>query len=286
MAYTTVLVFDFDKTIMDCDSDNWLIDHLGATKLFDDLLLTLPWNTAMGKIMEELHSQGWSVEDMAEVLRKAPLHPNTISAIKSAYALECELRIVSDANKFFIETILEHHGLLNYFSEINTNLGFVDEEGRLKIFPYHDFTSNVSSHGCPLCPPNMCKGLIIERIKAEMVTEGKKRIIYLGDGKGDFCPTLKLGSNEKYNFNIGKADFVMPRFKYPVWELINENRELIKAEVHEWSDAEEQEKILLQLINKVAMAELSNAAQLIDCKMQKVPISPHGTLPKILPVRY
>ncbi|KAJ0964607.1 hypothetical protein J5N97_025745 [Dioscorea zingiberensis] len=277
MAATTVLVFDFDKTIIDCDSDNWLIDHLGATKLFDDLLLTLPWNTAMGKIMEELHSQGWSVEDMAEVLRKAPLHPNTISAIKSAYALGCELRIVSDANKFFIETILEHHGLMGYFYEINTNPGFVDEEGRLKIFPYHDFTSNVSSHGCPLCPPNMCKGLIIERIKAEMVTEGKKRIIYLGDGKGDFCPSLKLSED----------DFVMPRFKYPVWELITENRELIKAEVHEWSDAEEQEKTLLQLINKVAMADLSNAAQLIDCKLQTVPISsPHGTFPKILPVHH
>ncbi|KAJ0964642.1 hypothetical protein J5N97_025780 [Dioscorea zingiberensis] len=254
MAATTVLVFDFDKTIVDCDSDSWLIDKLGATKLFDDLLLTLPWSTAMVKVMDELHSQGWSAEDMAEVLRKAPLHPNTISAIKSAYAHGCELRIVSDANDFLIETILEHHGLMGYFSKINTNRGFVDEEGRLKILPYHDFTSNISSHGCPLCPPNMCKGLIIERIKAEILAEGKKRIIYLGDGKGDFCPTLKLG----------KADFVMPRFKYPVWELISKNKELIKAEVHEWSDAEEQEKILLQLINKAAMERAEEGDEAIE----------------------
>lgn len=67
----------------------------------------------------------------------------------------CELRIVSDANMFFIETILKHHGLIEYFTEINTNPGFVDDEGRLRIFPYHDFTT--SSHGCGLCPPNMCK---------------------------------------------------------------------------------------------------------------------------------
>ena len=42
-----VIVFDFDKTIIDCDSDNWVIDDLGCTKLFDELLQTMPWNSAM-----------------------------------------------------------------------------------------------------------------------------------------------------------------------------------------------------------------------------------------------
>ena len=67
----------------------------------------------------------------------------------------CDLRIVSDANMFFIETILKHLGIREYFSEINTNPGYVNEEGRLRILPYHDF--NKASHGCTLCPPNMCK---------------------------------------------------------------------------------------------------------------------------------
>jgi pyridoxal phosphate phosphatase PHOSPHO2 len=71
------------------------------------------------------------------------------------FFFRCELRIVSDANLFFIETILKHLGLRDYFSEINTNPSFVDEEGKLRIFPYHDF--HTSPHGCSLCPPNMCK---------------------------------------------------------------------------------------------------------------------------------
>ncbi|RWW18283.1 hypothetical protein GW17_00017748 [Ensete ventricosum] len=115
MATNIVVMFDFDKTIIDCDSDNWVIDHLGGTQLFDELLKTMPWNSAM----------------------------------------VCELRIVSDANRFFIDTILEHHGLISYFSEINTNPGYVDEVGRLRVFPHHDFKT--SPHGCSLCPPNMCK---------------------------------------------------------------------------------------------------------------------------------
>jgi len=71
----------------------------------------------------------------------------------------CDLRIVSDANMFFIETILKHLGIREYFSEISTNPGYVNEEERLRILPYHDF--NKASHGCSLCPPNMCKVIYI-----------------------------------------------------------------------------------------------------------------------------
>lgn len=42
-----VVVFDFDKTIIDCDSDNWVVDELGATDLFNQLLPTMPWNSLM-----------------------------------------------------------------------------------------------------------------------------------------------------------------------------------------------------------------------------------------------
>lgn len=42
-----VIVFDFDKTIIDCDSDNWIVDELGVTQLFTQLLPTLPWNSLM-----------------------------------------------------------------------------------------------------------------------------------------------------------------------------------------------------------------------------------------------
>lgn len=98
------------------------------------------------------------------------------------------------------------------------------------------------------------QGLIIERIKAEIMEKGK-RIIYLGDGKGDFCPSLKLS----------ETDFVMPRLDFPVWELICENKDLVKAEVHEWIDFEEQGRVILKLINKVST--MADVHQLIDCKL-------------------
>jgi pyridoxal phosphate phosphatase PHOSPHO2 len=106
-------------------------------------------------MMMELHSNGITIEEIEKVLHRIPIHQRIIPAIKSAHALGCDLRIVSDANMFFIETILKQLGISECFSEINTNPGYVNQEGRLRILPYHDF--NKASHGCPLCPSNMCK---------------------------------------------------------------------------------------------------------------------------------
>ncbi|KAJ3695064.1 hypothetical protein LUZ60_000441 [Juncus effusus] len=246
-----VVVFDFDKTIIDCDSDNWVVDGLGETELFEKLLPTMPWNSLMDRMMSELHAKGKSIEDIEETLKRAPIDPNVITAIKAAYALGCDLRVLSDANQFFIEAILKHHGLREYFTEINTNPSYVDEEGRLRIFPCHDF--HKSSHGCDLCPPNMCKGKIFERIRASAMAEGKNRFIYLGDGKGDYCPSLRLT----------ESDFVMPRIEFPLWELISGNPSLVKAEIQEWNYGEDQATKLLKLINfvieRISFAECRSA---------------------------
>ncbi|CAL0335204.1 unnamed protein product [Lupinus luteus] len=267
-----VVVFDFDKTIVDCDSDNWVIDELGFTHLFNDLLHTMPWNSLMDRMMMELYSQGVTIEDIVKVLHRIPIHPRIIPALKAAHALGCDMRIVSDANLFFIETILNHLGIMEYFSEINTNLGYVNEEGRLRILPYHDF--NKVSHGCNLCPPNMCKGMIIDRIQDSISTEDNKRFIYLGDGGGDYCPSLRLK----------ERDFMMPRKNFPVWDLICKDPLLLKAEIHGWSDGEELEKVLLHLINTNSMDQNSQFIS-SDCKLQIFSVSASEALPKVLSVR-
>jgi pyridoxal phosphate phosphatase PHOSPHO2 len=288
----TVIVFDFDLTIIDCDSDPWVIEQLGATQLFRSLLPTLPWNTLMDKMMGELHEQGKTISDIEQSLKTIPLHPEMIRAIEFAFSMGCDLRIVSDANMFFITTILQAHGLLEYFTEIKTNPAFVDETGRLRIRPFHPFTEG-PPHGCTFCPPNMCKGSIINEMIQKFLVEGesdemihksfiegesnemvqkslvegesgemiqksfvegesdemiensfegesmnKKRIIYLGDGSGDFCPSLKLRC----------GDHVLPRKEYPLWKLIQKNCDLVKAEVHGWSNAKDVEDLFVELL--------------------------------------
>lgn len=102
-----------------------------------------------------------------------------------------------------------------------------------------------------------------------ILSEQRKKIIYLGDGQGDYCPSLMLR----------ESDFVMPRKNFPVWDLISNNPNLIKASIHGWSDGVEFEKVLLSLIQVV-----SNAAQYHDCKLiQSFPISSHVSQPVRVP---
>ncbi|EYU18770.1 hypothetical protein MIMGU_mgv1a0200771mg, partial [Erythranthe guttata] len=112
-------------------------------------------------------------------------------------------------------------------------------------------------------------GMIIERIQAN---EGKKKMIYLGDGVGDFCPSLKLK----------EGDFMMPRKNFPVWNLICENRAILKAEIFEWIDGKELEQILIGLIEKIKIEEANNGVQslsAVDCKFETIPIVAHEAFP-------
>ncbi|PKI62045.1 hypothetical protein CRG98_017418 [Punica granatum] len=238
-AAVLVVVFDFDRTLIDCDSDNWVVTEMGLTQLFRQLYPTMPWTSLMNRMMRELHSQGKSVEDIAECLKRVPLHPQVISSIRAVHSHGCQLKIVSDANRFFIETILKQHGLLHCFSEIITNPAFEDEEGRLRIVPFHDTVC--SPHGCSLCPPNMCKGIVLDRFLASELGDENTRFIYLGDGKGDYCPCLKLRTQ----------DFLMPRKGFPLWEKIWSNRNLVKAQVHEWSNGDDLARTLIDLLDRI-----------------------------------
>ncbi|KAG2712938.1 hypothetical protein I3843_04G141500 [Carya illinoinensis] len=238
-----VLLFDFDRTIIDDDSDRWVVTEMGLTSLFNKLRSTLPWNSLMDGMMKELHSRGQTAEDITECLKRTPMDPCIVAAIKAAHALGCDLRVISDANQFFIETILKHHGLLGCFSRIYTNPSFVDEDGRLRIFPFHDLNS--SPHGCKLCHATMCKGQVIDEIQASVSGNSTKNFIYLGDGHGDYCPTLKLGG----------SDYVMPRKNYPLWKRICCEPLLVKAKVHEWSTGEELKRILLYLIDTITIQD-------------------------------
>ncbi|GER51407.1 pyridoxal phosphate phosphatase-related protein [Striga asiatica] len=235
MGGGTVIIFDFDRTLIEDDSDRWVVTNMGLAQLFNHLRSTLPWNSLMDRMLEELHIQGKTVNDITDCLKTMPLHPDVIAVIKSAHALGCDLKVVSDSNHFYIKTILEHHGIYDCFSDIVTNPAVLDGE-RLRIFPYHD---GVSSHDCDLCPRNLCKGIVIKQIQTSVTENENKRIIYIGDGMNDFCPTLKLV----------KRDYVLPRKNFPLWGRIAKNSELVKAKVFDWGSGEDLAKILLQLIN-------------------------------------
>ncbi|KAL9156076.1 hypothetical protein ABFS82_09G048700 [Erythranthe guttata] len=68
-----MVILDFDKTIIEVDSDNWVVDEFGATDLFDELLPTMPWNSLMERMMKEMHANGKTIEEIKDVLKRVPM---------------------------------------------------------------------------------------------------------------------------------------------------------------------------------------------------------------------
>lgn len=116
------------------------------------------------------------------------------------------------------------------------------------------------------------QGKIIQRIQGTDDSGKNKHFIYIGDGKGDYCPSLKLR----------EGDYVMPKENYPLWNLISSDPQLIKAEVHPWSSGEEFERILLKLVNKLITPHAQVSQLDYKCEMSS-PVSTevghHQTLP-------
>jgi len=101
---------------------------------------------------------------------------------------------LSNANSVFISTILKEKGLDTLFEEIITNPAEWDASGLLKLWRRVD--PNGPQHSCKTgCSPNMCKG---DELDSFLARHGPAydRIVYVGDGSNDFCPVLRLRSND------------------------------------------------------------------------------------------
>ena len=97
---------------------------------------------------------------------------------------------------------------------------------------------------------------MLERMRASLLAEGKKRFIYVGDGTADFCAGLKLE----------EGDYMLPRKDFPVWDVICQNPLLIKAKILEWSDWEGLKTLLLNTVNTFVLR--ADQVVLVDCKFQ------------------
>ena len=87
-----------------------------------------------------------------------------------------------------------------------------------------------------------------EAVSAAAGTEKRRRrrraVVYLGDGRGDYCPSLKLR----------EGDYVMPRAGHPVCDLIAASPPA--AAVRGWAGFEDLARVLLGIVD----GEIARAA--------------------------
>lgn len=174
----------------------------------------------VGRMMMDF---GVTVSQLNECLCAIPIFEENITALKMAQSAGAMNFILSDANQHYISIILDHHNISSSFMAVETNLSCiedvslpsstsVDEEEeagggaggmslkRLRISPHQPAGI---PHACALCPHNLCKGNVLDQWRDQ---HSFAKVVYVGDGGGDFCPALRLKD----------TDVVLCRLNYPL----------------------------------------------------------------------
>ena len=205
-----LFAFDFDRTLIEVNVDQWFIDLAAADTSFLASGFTC-WTDYMQQMFTMIKSRGYGREQILAGMDSIRVSP----AVKTACSIifesnSTDAMIISDANTFAIKRILEANGMAEMFKDVISNPAFFDDQDLIKIDYCH------RNHGCPRCPTNLCKSKALAPYKV-----GYDKIVYVGDGHNDICPSLSLSSN----------DVVIAKKGLYLANHVNDNG-LLKASLH------------------------------------------------------
>ncbi|KAM9409310.1 pyridoxal phosphate phosphatase PHOSPHO2 [Pholidichthys leucotaenia] len=225
-----LVALDFDHTVVDDNSDTWVIKCLPSPTLPDSVKNSYRkghWTEFMGRVMSYIGEQEVSPDRLRGVMETIPYTDGMKDLLTfiSEHKSTVDCIVISDSNTLFIDWILDAAGLRAAVDKVFTNPAEFNESGHMEVRCYH-------SHDCTRCPVNLCKRNVLERYLSESSDAGVEyeRVFYVGDGGNDFCPTACLRG----------GDVVMPRKGYSLEKLLakhqgQEGNTSARARVVAWS---------------------------------------------------
>lgn len=221
----TLMVFDFDHTVVDDNSDTWVIRCLPGQSLPHSVESSYRkghWTEFMCRVMKHIGEQAVGPDQVRSVMEAVPYTAGMTELLtfisENKNSVDCI--VVSDSNSLFIDWILQAAGLRGAVDHVFTNPAHFNHLGHMEVRGYH-------SHDCPRCPVNMCKRRILERYLNETNGGGGVqygRVVYVGDGGNDLCPA----------FCLRAQDVVMPRAGFRLEALLKAECG-VRARVSVWS---------------------------------------------------
>jgi pyridoxal phosphate phosphatase PHOSPHO2 len=245
------VIFDFDNSLINENSDTYVIEKLTPILTAENgnkqsvlSAVTMEcgpkkWTQTMNRMIELMMSKnGFNVtlDAFKSCLRTIPLFEENIQLVKELHALGVQLVIVSDANDVYIKEILEEHNIYNLFDIIITN-GSEFRDGILKIIPY----TTPEIHGCSQCPDNICKRKVLADLFGQNKINSNNKIIYVGDGRNDFCPSAFLLEN------FANDGYICARTGFT---LANMLRPSANPHVCEWKNGKDLYECVMNLVSR------------------------------------
>ena len=229
MAASFIVIWDFDWTLINENSDTYVINQLGgspATARMNSFGEDVLWTERMSLMCQHLtRDLGVTRQDIVDCMRTIPIFRENLELVRAlGRRADVVQVIVSDANSLFIEAFLTENKLEECFDAVYTNpVAFqkCSSDGR-SVLHVNPFVDERRPHGCETCTktPNMCKGQIVDLLRARYSPQSSlsietvdQKVYYLGDGRGDFCGVSRLSGN----------DTVLCRHGFSLSELLSEH---------------------------------------------------------------
>ena len=233
-----ILIFDFDETIINGDSEDDLLKNIFPKKEYDNImnnLNELDFFEGFNYYFKRMKELNITLKDINQALEKIKLSQkfdvlfNYLKNNKSSY----EIIICSSGIDYSIKHILNYYNYLDIFDNIISTKGYLKTENSEKLI---SVPKNQFNHNCNLCPVSLCKTTEIKKYLEKNKNKFEK-ILYVGDGSNDFCPAKNL---------LKKGDIVFPRFNNSLYKMIfeNEKKNELKCEIVPWKSGDD---IILKL---------------------------------------
>lgn len=202
----TIFVWDFDFTIINCNSDEFVpAGFLGTEEVAKRISAEMSahgptkWHECVATLINACMSvKGCSKEDILAKAAEMPYLLDVKQALTDvANNSTCGQAIISDGNDKFIDAYLRRNKMIHFFSHgIETNVGTWGESNEAS-FTIQYQSCKYGGHDCKRCPPNLCKSQVLNDILSRVSKVNTKdatrpRIVYVGDGHNDACPALHV----------------------------------------------------------------------------------------------
>lgn len=242
LTWRRLLALDFDDTIVGANTDivaRDLLDQSLLTPELEQLYKATGWTAYMQAIFQLLADNNITPDQIRSSIQGIKEVPGMVHLIQQlADQHSFDVIIISDSNSEFINTWCSNQtGLSERLNAVFTNPASFDGNNLLTIQPYHHQTE------CKLSTANLCKGRVLEEFLVQRAGQDGivyGRVFYVGDGRNDVCPSLRLSSCDYACSRIG-----MTMDKCLQTKLTNLDPEL-EAEVLRWTDGTD----LLEQIRK------------------------------------
>ena len=225
------VIFDFDGTIIDKDSEDELLKNIFSKEEYDitmKKLDDLEFFEGFNYYFKRMKDLNLTLKDIDFNLQKIKLSPkiNELFEYLRRNRHNFEIIICSSGIDYSIKYILEQNGFLDLIDEFICTKGYIGDEKSDKLInvPLNQFPNS-----CDLCGPNQCKSTELQKYLKNKKFE---KILFVCDGSNDYCPSKKI---------LKKGDIVFPRIGNSLYKkLFDEDyKKELSCNIFPWKSGDE-----------------------------------------------